>query len=462
MEPKIIAALLRKEDVATDVSELKHISNAERGSSYFCPDCKGELGVRKGEKNAHHFYHKSGFSCDHQGESYLHLLAKDVIAKSGSLWIPDISYFWFYIDPFETANGEAVFITDNQINSGFDLEGLFSLSESASFTGRVFNALDFLRSKGGIVPSRVEPRSLTKTYEHGLSYVSSVRQEYYLPGENIRPDLLVALGEIDLLIEIRNTHEVDSEKLKKIKDAELPCLEIDVRDVVLTGDCRLDFDAMRKFLNSKNEKAKWLNYQVDKACLHNEFLNRYIEEMNSRKRKLEIEVEERRKKLEEVAKKRAEQERLRMDREAEHKRIADEMERINNSFEKEGLPRLSSVSIKQLKYAASVRADRIKRFGKNDILVKKLNNAGDWCELHGQHLYPVPFKVREKIEAWIDEEKKCEEMRSLKLAQDRLWGNEDVMECPKCKSLTYELKRQYHGQGGAIRKCKFCGIFERE
>ena len=185
-EPKIIAALLHKDDKASDISKLVSIDNAERGRAYFCPDCKGDLGVRKGEKNAHHFYHKSDFSCVHQGETYLHLLAKNVIEKVGSLWIPDISYFWFYINPVETTMGEVVFITDKQItNSGFDFGGLFSLSETESFAGNLDKAKDFLKSNGGVFPWRVEPINLTKTFKFGLMQVGNVRSEYFLDRKSV-------------------------------------------------------------------------------------------------------------------------------------------------------------------------------------------------------------------------------------------------------------------------------------
>lgn len=66
-----------KYDIALDSKgNYVTILDAEKGSKYFCPECKGEFVVRKGKIRAWHFAHKGEVPSSCKGESAKHALMK--------------------------------------------------------------------------------------------------------------------------------------------------------------------------------------------------------------------------------------------------------------------------------------------------------------------------------------------------------------------------------------------------
>lgn len=65
------------EFVKTESGDIVHVSQAEKGISYFCanPDCNGQMIFRRGEIRTPHFAHKHK-DFDHEGESILHYNTK--------------------------------------------------------------------------------------------------------------------------------------------------------------------------------------------------------------------------------------------------------------------------------------------------------------------------------------------------------------------------------------------------
>lgn len=57
-----------------------NINEAQRGGSYFCPECDSLFVVRLGSIRAHHFAHRPGYSGVCTGESGYHHLAKHLLA----------------------------------------------------------------------------------------------------------------------------------------------------------------------------------------------------------------------------------------------------------------------------------------------------------------------------------------------------------------------------------------------
>ena len=56
---------------------------AERGPTYFCPKCKGEVVLKKGRKVVHHFAHKPPTDCTWaRGETRAHMEAKVVVSNA--------------------------------------------------------------------------------------------------------------------------------------------------------------------------------------------------------------------------------------------------------------------------------------------------------------------------------------------------------------------------------------------
>lgn len=71
-------------------NELVHISSVKSGleCNGICPFCKARLVARKGPKKAHHFAHFNSSDCNHGSETALHIMAKEIVAKSKKIWVP--------------------------------------------------------------------------------------------------------------------------------------------------------------------------------------------------------------------------------------------------------------------------------------------------------------------------------------------------------------------------------------
>ena len=70
--------------------KLVHIDSVLNGLSCncICPSCGGILEAHQGQKNQHHFKHYSIADCEHGSESALHIMAKNIIAKTKIVYIP--------------------------------------------------------------------------------------------------------------------------------------------------------------------------------------------------------------------------------------------------------------------------------------------------------------------------------------------------------------------------------------
>ena len=70
---------------------LAHIDTVSNGLSCgcTCPSCGGKLEAHQGEKNQHHFKHYNATDCEHGSESALHIMAKNIIANTKTVYIPD-------------------------------------------------------------------------------------------------------------------------------------------------------------------------------------------------------------------------------------------------------------------------------------------------------------------------------------------------------------------------------------
>ena len=70
---------------------LVHIDAVSNGLSCgcTCPACGGRLTAHQGGKNQHHFKHYRTADCDHGAESALHIMAKNIIAETKIVYIPD-------------------------------------------------------------------------------------------------------------------------------------------------------------------------------------------------------------------------------------------------------------------------------------------------------------------------------------------------------------------------------------
>ena len=150
--------------------KLTHISETKNGlkCACTCPACDGALIARQGKVREHHFAHASREECPHAVETALHHVAKDILAVRKELVLPAIMFPSLYTRP---------------------------------------------HSKSYLAPQR--------RYS-----IESVAVEQRLG--SIIPDVIVKINGRELLVEVTVTHGVDRDKLSKIRELGLSCLEIDL------------------------------------------------------------------------------------------------------------------------------------------------------------------------------------------------------------------------------------------
>ena len=147
--------------------EVVHVSQVPSGLACgcVCPACEAPLVARKGEVLRHHFAHRGlDAACRYALETNLHAMAKEVLARERRLVLFD------------------------QV---VELGGF----QKVAFEGRemTFDAVRLERRIGHIVP-----------------------------------DVVLTVGERELLVEVFVTHRCDAKKIEKIRAAGLPTLEIDL------------------------------------------------------------------------------------------------------------------------------------------------------------------------------------------------------------------------------------------
>jgi len=175
-----------------------HISEAENGlgCACICPICRGPLIARQGKVREHHFAHASGDECEHALETALHLAAKDILAARKEIVLPAVH-----------------------------------------------------------LPSRFSPYEMWRTEiaPQQRYCIESVAVERRLG--SIIPDLIVGIGTRQLLVEVTVTHGTDREKLRKIRDLGLSCVEIDLS--------RIERDILRDELENivvdDTKQKRWLH-----------------------------------------------------------------------------------------------------------------------------------------------------------------------------------------------------------
>ena len=172
-----------------------HISEAEngRGCGCICPICRGPLIARQGKVREHHFAHAGGEECEHALETALHLAAKDILAARKEIVLPAVEIPTRYMRP----------------------------SPAIALQRRYF-----------IESAAVEQRL-----------------------GSIIPDVIVGIGGDELLVEVTVTHGTDEEKLKKIRDLGLSCVEIDLSKT----ERGLARDELEKIVVDDTGHKRWLH-----------------------------------------------------------------------------------------------------------------------------------------------------------------------------------------------------------
>lgn len=151
-------------------NELVHISQVESGLACksICPACGAPLIARKGSRMMHHFAHHNAEECKYGYETSLHLAAKEIIAATKRIWLPEVRVTFDYR-------------SDELLMEATEIE------------------------------------------------VDDVTLEKIL--DTIIPDIIITINGKTLIIEIYVTHAIDDIKLKKIRDLNISTLEIDLSKI---------------------------------------------------------------------------------------------------------------------------------------------------------------------------------------------------------------------------------------
>lgn len=145
----------------------------------YCPCCGGQFVAYKGPVLRSHFKHLKESGCNFSFESSLHYLAKEIIQQKKFLDLPFLNWV---IPPTPSSW--------------------------------------FPRNTGD---RKLPPFQLVK---FGRVHFDKVEVEQW--EGNFKPDLKCFAGEKQLLIEIKVSHGIDENKLHKIRDKNIPVLEIDL------------------------------------------------------------------------------------------------------------------------------------------------------------------------------------------------------------------------------------------
>ena len=182
--------------------ELAHISEVERGlqCGCVCPMCHSDLVAKQGKVQEHHFAHTKGAECAHAVETALHLAAQDILAKRSEIVLPAVEIHFPYSSRHITVAPERRYL------------------------------------------------------------IEAVEVERKL--QSIIPDVIVEISGRKLLVEVTVTHGVGREKLRKIRELGLSCVEIDLLD----AERNLGREELEKFVVDENSHKRWLhNVRADEV-----------------------------------------------------------------------------------------------------------------------------------------------------------------------------------------------------
>lgn len=149
--------------------ELIHISHASRGLSCdcVCPECGQRLLAKKGGSREHHFAHDGNANCASAVETALHLAAKKILEQRLEIVLPAVT---------------------------------------VQFKGVPKPPITIAPEKRYTIDSVVLEKRIDK----------------------IVPDVLAYIQGRPLVVEVRVSHKVDSNKLDRIRNIELSAIEIDL------------------------------------------------------------------------------------------------------------------------------------------------------------------------------------------------------------------------------------------
>lgn len=200
-------------------NNLVHISDVKNGKACncVCQSCKSPLIAAHGKINQHHFRHVVDSECASNPESAIHMAAKKMIVDKRMVSLPEYASNAYATDSRGIKHTESETIVKNGTIVLFD----------------------------------------------------SVEDEKSLNG--MRVDLLAKKDETSLIIEIYYRHQIDDQKIEKIKNENTSAIEIDLNHLTL-GNVK-DLEAFWLYLND-TKHSKWLHNAKDNDDVQQRLKNR--------------------------------------------------------------------------------------------------------------------------------------------------------------------------------------------
>ena len=202
---------------------ISELTEAERGGNCncTCPACGEPLIAKKGNKNRHHFAHKTDSTCDiaHANESALHRYAKEIIETHNKILLP----------------------------------------------GWKISKTDF--NKGNYIPALSQEVEIElPVYKGRYKSYSNVHLEVNY-GNN-RADTVIEIDGRQLFVEIAVSHFVDEEKRAITQKVDIPMIEIDLKEFLKEDLTAPNIpDAITKAVLDNPENRKWIHNPARETIL---------------------------------------------------------------------------------------------------------------------------------------------------------------------------------------------------
>jgi hypothetical protein len=198
--------------------KVVHIKDVPNGIACgcICPNCEEPLVAHNNphNKKAAHFRHHSLVDCMFAYESALHLAAKALIEETKSLIVPEVTF------------------------------GLSEMAVDYQYISEVTKSRGTKKGiKKHVKKRKVEFDTVELEKGHG----------------DFRPDLRCTKGDRVLYVEIAVTHFIDDVKRAKIREANIPVLEIDISDELLISK-EADMERLKEIITRGDiSYMKWIN-----------------------------------------------------------------------------------------------------------------------------------------------------------------------------------------------------------
>jgi hypothetical protein len=218
----------------------------------FCPECKSPLEAKNKNKTSNeslskgqkiaHFAHYDGSNCASAPETAMHLLAKKILSENKTLFLPPLYH--------------------NSTKLSKEMKVVFDKAE--------------------------------------------VEKEINKDSLRIKPDVILYKNNKELYVEFFKTHQVDDEKIEKLKILGTSCVEIDLNYIEPLVDGQINIKELTEMLESEYTCSDWI-YNTQEETLVKKEQERLLKEEQEKNRLKELEEKARLEQIKFIEKSNAEQ-----------------------------------------------------------------------------------------------------------------------------------------------------------